>query len=72
MNNPTLTPAYGRDYNSQKAVKEDFFDGKDFILNDISSPYDGKVCNHFELKNAGVKSVVLRYGKLRKVLSVTI
>jgi hypothetical protein len=27
----TLTPAYGRDYKSKKAVVQDWEDGKDFI-----------------------------------------
>ena len=33
---PTLTPAYGRDYKSGKAAIQDYKDGKDFILNDIT------------------------------------
>lgn len=31
----TLTPAYGRDYNSAKAAIADFEAGKDFIANDF-------------------------------------
>jgi hypothetical protein len=40
--NKTLIPAYGRDYKSAKAAKADFFGGKDWIIADISDPYDGK------------------------------
>ena len=32
QNYTTLTPAYGRDYKSGKAAKEDFLNKKDFIL----------------------------------------
>ena len=32
QNYTTLTPAYGRDYKSGKAAKEDFPNRKDFIL----------------------------------------
>jgi hypothetical protein len=32
QNYTTLTPAYGRDYKSGKAAKEDFLAKKDFIL----------------------------------------
>ena len=63
----TLTPAYGRDYNSVSAVKADFEANKDFIVNDITSPYDGKACNAADLRNDGITRVMIRYGKLRKV-----
>jgi hypothetical protein len=36
----TLTPAYGRDYQSAKAVKADWEANKDFVIADISSPYE--------------------------------
>lgn len=32
QNYTSLTPAYGRDYKSGKAAKEDFLSKKDFIL----------------------------------------
>ena len=32
QNYTTLTPAYGRDYKSGKAAREDFLNKKDFIL----------------------------------------
>lgn len=64
----TLTPAYGRDYVSAKAAKEAFLSGKDWILNDISSPWDGKPCNIDDMPS-GTK-VNLRYAKLRKITTV--
>ena len=68
----TLTPAYGRDYNSQKAVKEDFAAGKDFIVNDITSRWDGKPCNRADLLTAGVKNVQIRYARNTKVMAVKV
>lgn len=62
----TLTPAYGRDYKSKKEALEAFYQGKDFILNDFSSPYDGKPCSIRDF-NKGAQ-VLLRYGNLRKTV----
>ena len=61
----TLTPAYGRDYQSKKAVLAAFNAGNDFVYNCITSPYDGKVCNKADLGGAEVK---IRYSKLTKVI----
>jgi len=66
----TLTPAYGRDYKSKKAVMVDLEAGKDFIVNDMSDPYDGKPCS--PLQDFAGKSVVFRYGQLRKVFALSI
>ena len=60
----TLTPAYGRDYPSAKAAKADYLAGKDFVLNDITSPYDGKYCSCRDFPN---QQVMLRYRKLQRV-----
>lgn len=46
----TLLPAYGRRYKSAKEVKTDFDAGKDFILSDFSSPYDGAKINKEQTK----------------------
>jgi hypothetical protein len=61
----TLTPAYGRDYNSKKAVLADYNAGKDFI----SQP-DGRYCNIDDIAKALALHVTIRYAKLRKVLVV--
>lgn len=60
----TLTPAYGRDYKSVKAVTEALNNGVDFILNDMFSPYDGKPCSARDFAGQKVK---VRYSGLRKV-----
>ena len=65
----TLTPAYGRDYKNKKDVLTDFDNNKDFIINDMFSPYNGKYCNKSDIKNT-YKSVKIRYNKLQKVIIV--
>jgi len=58
-----VVPAYGRDYKSAKAAKADWKAGKDFIINDFFSPYDGKPCSIRDTKD----QVMIRYDRLRKV-----
>lgn len=62
---PTLTPAYGRDYKSKKEVIAAFNAGKDFIYNDLSSPYDGKYCSIRDLQKG--KVLRFRYKQLTEV-----
>lgn len=61
-----VTPAYGRDYTSAKAAKADWQAGKDFILQDFSSPWNGKPINKPEADEAGF-TVMLRYKRLTQV-----
>lgn len=60
----TLTPAFGRDYNSKAAAIADFESGKDFVANDHrGSGYinkDGCI-------QIGLKEVNIRYKKLTMV-----
>ena len=63
----TLTPAYGRDYKSLKALKLNIVANKDFILNDYSSPYNGKYCSPKDFKGQSVK---FRYNKLQKIIFI--
>jgi hypothetical protein len=65
----TLTPAYGRDYKNRNDVITDFNNDKDFIINDMFSPYNGKYCNKSDIKNT-YKSVKIRYNKLQKIIIV--
>jgi len=58
-----VVPAYGRDYKSAKSAKADWKAGKDFIINDFFSPYDGKPCSIRDTKD----QVMIRYDRLRKV-----
>lgn len=59
-----LTPAYGRDYKSKKAVLDDWNSDKDFILNDMSSRWDGKPINKPQLTEE--PSIQFRYSGNRK------
>lgn len=45
MNILSVEPAYGRDYKSQKEVKEAWAQGKDFVINSIFSPDYGRYVN---------------------------
>ena len=69
----TVTPAYGRDYKSAKAAKADFNANKDFILQDIMSPWDGKYAAKDDLIHGGDYDVVnIRYKRNTMVTSVTL
>lgn len=59
-----VSPAYGRDYKSQKAVKEDWAAGKDF--RDTAS---GSYINKDGADKLGL-SVIVRYGNSLKVMSI--
>ena len=64
----TLVPAYGRDYTSKKDVLADYLGHKDFILQDISSPWDGKPMNKADVESlSDYTAVKLRYNSLRKI-----
>lgn len=63
----TLVPAYGRDYTSKAKLLADWNAGKDFVIADMSSPYDGKPANKEDLTRAGYKNVNIRYKKMRQV-----
>jgi hypothetical protein len=65
-----LTPAYGRDYHNAITAKGDFLDGRDFILRDITSPWDGKPCN-IDAFASGV-TVMLYYYETKKSTVVTV
>jgi len=63
-----LTPAYGRDYKSAEAAREAFLSGKDWILNDLSSRWDGKPCSKNDFEQG--QTFRLRYNKLRSVIRI--
>lgn len=62
----TVTPAYGRDYQSGKAALAAWKDGQDFLLRDITSRWDGKPCSCRDFATAA--RVAIRYDNLRKVV----
>ena len=63
----TLIPAYGRDYKNKKDVLTDWDNGKDFIIQAIMHPYDGRPANKRDMATE-CNSVMLRYQKLTKVI----
>lgn len=71
-----LTPAYGRTYTSQRAIRADWEAGKDFLVNDFSSPWDGKPANRQSFVDDGVPcgtTIIVRYGQqLEKIASVKV
>lgn len=59
----TLIPAYGRDYKTAKQAKDDYAEGKDFLIAQFGHPYDGKPANREDMAGA---PVTLRFDSLRK------
>lgn len=68
----TLVPAYGRDYKTAKEVKAAWEAGKDFRVADFFDPQDGKLANLQSAKEAGWKTVNIRYKKLTQVASIKV
>lgn len=67
-----LTPAYSRDYKNVSEVTAAFHGGLNFILNDMSSPWDGKPFNVENARELGLSHVRIRYGQLKKVAGVRV
>lgn len=63
----TVTPAYGRDYKSQAAVKADWKAGKDFIVADVMSPHAGRYVNNQDFPSG---LVMARYARNTKIVKV--
>lgn len=64
----TITPAYGRDYKSAKAALADWEAGKDFIIADMSSRYDGSYMNREDSLPMDTK-IMIRYNRLTKIVA---
>lgn len=64
-----LLPAYERDYTNQKEAIEDWESGKDFIICDVSSPWDGKPTNILQASPG--ERFRIRYAQKRKSVGVT-
>jgi hypothetical protein len=63
----TVVPAYGRDYRSKKEVEEAWNAGKDFLIQDMSSPWDGSYINKEDAERGGIREVNVRFKRLRNV-----
>lgn len=66
----TLTPAFGRDYKNQAAVKRDWLDGKLFVINDFG-PDMGRTANCNDLIGV-TRRVVVRYARMTKVMTLDV
>ncbi len=60
----TVTP-YMTDYKTAKAAKESWGTGKDWVVNDMFNPWDGKPINQSQAVEAGY-SITLRFCRLTK------
>lgn len=70
MRQVTVTPAYGRDYTSAEKAIADWAAGKDFILRDPTSRWDGKPINEEDARNAGITKVSIRYAGATQITVV--
>jgi len=66
MQRLTIVPAYGRDYKTAESARLDWQNNKDFIINDMSSPYDGKPINRLDADQIGI-NVSIRFNRLKAV-----
>jgi hypothetical protein len=61
----TLTPAYGKDFKYAKDAVASWKKGDDWIIADITSPWDGKPCSIRDAASLG--PVMLRFNKLTNI-----
>lgn len=65
----TCVPSYGRDYKTEADVRKAWSEGKDFTINDMSSPDDGRQINKEDADRAKV-TVKLRFAKKTKAVII--
>lgn len=65
----TVIPGYGRDYTTKAQAVQSWEDGKDWIIADHFSPWNGKPISIRDFPLGS--SVILRYAKLRKTTKYT-
>jgi hypothetical protein len=66
MNPLTLVPAYGRDYKSKAAVIADWNADKDFQINSMFHPDDGRYINKPQADAEGITAHI-RYKALTRI-----
>lgn len=73
MRHLTVVPAYGRDYKSARAVREDWAAGKDFRIADLSSPDDGRYINNRDACGlVGPHALNVRYKNLTAICVIKV
>jgi hypothetical protein len=65
---PTLTPAYGRDPKTSRAALDSWEAGEDWVIADITNPWNGKPCSKRDKEALG--AVMLRFNGLKDILHV--
>jgi len=60
-----LVPAYGRDYKTEAEVTTAWNAGKDFLIQDIGSRWDGKYTSKSDWEGQKVR---IRYNKLADII----
>ena len=70
LNGVTLTPAYGRNPLTEADAKEDFYHGKDWVLNHPSHRWKGAYCSSRDCVEGDV--VKLRYNSKRDAVLITV
>lgn len=68
----SVIPAYGRDYLSAKDVAKDVLAGKDFIVSDVVSGWDGKYVNLTDAMKAGITTFSVKYNHSRYKILVSL
>lgn len=68
----TLVPAYGRDYKSKKDVIAAWEANKDFLIQDISSPHDGRYINKEDALTSNIPRVNIRYKSLTQICVIKV
>ena len=64
-----VSPAYGRDYKSARAVKADWDANKDFIVQTIG-PDCGRMINKQDAESVPGLKVQIRYNRMTRVVIV--
>jgi len=59
-----LLPAYSRDYKGKKAILADLADGKDFVIYDYFSRWNGKPMSIQDMTHGD--TIVARYNRCQK------
>jgi len=57
-----VTPAYGRDYKKSEDAVKDWRDGKDFIIQNITSRWSGKPCSTRDFDDR--QQIKIRYNRM--------
>jgi len=70
-----LVPAHGRDYSVQADVLTAWYEGKDFLICDISNRWDGKPCSSRDaehIRASGYDAVKIHFAKLARTTIIEV